>query len=74
MYHIIKNLKSQDNNNKYINIPLNQNGAITISKREIYQNPKNRMNLILQMNKKENELIKRDEDFKIKGLLFLSNF
>ena len=61
----IKNLKSQDNNNKFINIPLNQNGAITISKREIYQNPKNRMNLILQMNKKENELIKRDEDFKL---------
>ena len=61
----IKNLKSKDKNNNFINIPLNQNDAITISKREIYQNPKNRMNLILQMNKKENELIKRDEDFKL---------
>jgi molecular chaperone DnaK (HSP70) len=61
----IKNLKSKDKNNNFINIPLNQNDAITISKREIYQNPKNRMNLILQMTKKENELIKRDEDFKL---------
>ena len=62
----IKNLKSQDNNKKLINIPINQqNGLITISKREIYQNPKERMNLIVQMSKKENEFIKRDENFKI---------
>ena len=62
----IKNLKSQDTNNKnYINIPINHKGAIIISKREIYQNPQNRVNLITQMNKKENELIKRDEDFKL---------
>jgi hypothetical protein len=62
----IKNLKSQDNNKKIINIPINQqNGLITISKREIYQNPKERMNLIVQMSKKENEFIRRDENFKI---------
>ena len=62
----IKNLQSKNDDGETINIPLTiSNGVIKVSKREIYQNPKERIENIKNMNERELRLIKIDEDFKI---------
>ena len=62
----IKGLQSKKEDGDTLSIPLStSNGIIKVTKRDLYQNPKERIDSIKNMNEREMRLIKIDEDFKI---------